>query len=41
MGLFGCKTELFFLPKQSKKLDPFIMINLDIWDCLRRVKLVL
>ena len=32
----------FFLPKQSKKdLDPSCKMDLDLWDCLGRVKLVL
>ena len=30
----------FFLPKQSKDLDPSYKTDLDLWDCLGRVKLV-
>ena len=48
---FGYKTEFFF-PKQSqrsrsifqnnpKNLDPSYNKDLDLWDCLGRVKLVL
>ena len=33
------KTE-FFLPKQSKKKDPSYKTDLDLWDCLGKVKLV-
>ena len=33
--------EFFSLPKQSKNLDPFYKMDLDLWDCLGRVKLVL
>ena len=31
----------FFLPKQSQNLDPSCKTDLDPWDCLGRVKLVL
>ena len=34
------KTE-FFLPKQSKNLDPSYKMDLDLWDYLGKVKLVL
>ena len=30
----------FSLPKQSKNLDPSYKMDLDLWDCLGRVKLV-
>ena len=33
--------QSFFLPKQSKILDPSYKTDLDLWDCLGRVKLVL
>ena len=36
----GCKT-VFFLPKQSKNLNPSYNTDLDLWDCLERVKLAL
>ena len=35
---FGCKTDFFF-PKQSEKnLDPSYKMDIDLWDCLGRVK---
>ena len=36
---FGYKTEFFFLNK-SKDLDSSYKTDLDLWDCLERVKLV-
>ena len=37
---FDYKTEFFFLPKQSQNLDLSYKMDLDLWDCLGRVKLV-
>ena len=36
---FHYKTE-FFLPKQSQTLDPSYKMDLDLWDCLRKIKLM-
>ena len=33
--------RFFSLPKQSQNLDPSYKTDLDLWDCLGRVKLVL
>ena len=30
-----------FIPKQPQNLDPSFKMDLDLWDCLGRVKLVL
>ena len=30
------KTEIFFIPKQSKNPDPSYKMDLDLWDCLGR-----
>ena len=38
---FGYKTEVFFFQSNPKNLDPSYKIDLDFWDCLGRVKLVL
>ena len=38
---FTYKKELFFLPKQSQNLDSSYKMDLDLWDCLGRVKLIL
>ena len=39
---FGYKTEFFFFfQNKSKDLDPSYKTDLDLWDCLGRVKLVL
>ena len=38
---FGYKTEFFSFPNNSKDLDPSFKTDLDFWDCLGRVKLVL
>ena len=35
---FGYKTEISFLPKNPKNLDPSYQTDLDLWDCLGRVK---
>ena len=32
---------LFSFQNDSKNLDPFYKMDLDLWDCLGRVKLVL
>ena len=33
---FGYKTEIFFLPKHPKNLDPSDKTDLDLWDCLAK-----
>ena len=38
---FGYKTEFFSLPNNPINLDPSDKMDLDIWDCSGRVKLVL
>ena len=38
---FGYKMELFSLQNNLKNLDPSYKMDLDIWDCLGRVKFVL
>ena len=38
---FGYKTQFFFLPNNPKNLDPSYKMDLDLWDCLGRVKLIL
>ena len=38
---FVYKMELFSFPNNSKNLEPSYKTDLDIWDCLGRVKLVL
>ena len=38
---FGYKTEVFFFLNNPKNLDLSYKTDLDIWDCLGRVKLVL
>ena len=38
---FGYKTEFFSFQNNSKELDPSYKVDLDLWDCLGRVKLVL
>ena len=35
------ETESFFFSNNQKKLDPFYKMDLDLWDCLGRVKFVL
>ena len=38
---FGYKTEFFFsFHKQSQKLDPSYKMDLGLWDCSGRVKLI-
>ena len=32
--------QRFLLPKNPKYLDPFYKMDLDLWDCLGRVKLI-
>ena len=39
--LFGYKTEFFPFQNNPKDLDPSCKTDLDLWDCLGRVKLVL
>ena len=38
---FGYKTEFFSFQNNSKDLDPSCRMDLDLWNCLGRVKLVL
>ena len=38
---FGYKTEFFSFQNNPKDLDPSCKMDLDLWDCLGRVKLVL
>ena len=38
---FGYKTEFFSFQNNPKDLDPACKMDLDLWDCLGRVKLVL
>ena len=35
------RQSFSFLPKQSKNVDPSYKMDLDLWDCLGRVKLPL
>ena len=37
---FGYKTEYFSFQNNPKDLDPSCKMDLDLWDCLGRVKLV-
>ena len=38
---FGYKTEFFSFQNNPKDLDPSCKTDLDLWDCLGKVKLVL
>ena len=38
---FGYKTGVFFFQNNPKDLDPSYKTDLDLWDSLGRVKLVL
>ena len=38
---FGYKTDFFPFQNNSKDLDPSCKTDLNLWDCLGRVKLVL
>ena len=38
---FEYKTEFFSFQNNPKDLDPSCKTDLDLWDCLGRVKLVL
>ena len=38
---FGYKTEFFSFQNNPKDLDPSCKMDLVLWDCLGRVKLVL
>ena len=38
---FGYKMEVFSFQNNPKDLDPSCKMDLDLWDCLERVKLVL
>ena len=38
---FGYKTEFFSFQSNPKDLDPSYKTDLDLWDCLGQVKLVL
>ena len=37
----GYKTEIFSFQNKPKDLDPSCKMDLDLWDCFGRVKLVL
>ena len=37
---FGCKTEFFSFQNNPKDLDPSCKTDLDLWDCLGRVVVV-
>ena len=37
---FAYKTEFFSFQNYPKDLDPFCKTDLDLWNCLGRVKLV-
>ena len=37
---FGYKTEFFSFRNNPKDLDPSCQMDLNLWDCLGRVKLV-
>ena len=38
---FGYKSEICSFQNTPKNLDPSYKMDLDLWDCLGRVKLVL
>ena len=38
---FSYKTEFFSFQNKPKDLDPSYKMDVDLWDCLGRVKLVL
>ena len=38
---FGYNTEFFSFQNSPKNLDPSYKMDLDLWDCLGRVKLIL
>ena len=38
---FGYKMEFFSFQNNPKDLDPSCKMDLDLWDCLGRVNLVL
>ena len=38
---FGYRMEFFSFQNNPKDLDPSCKMDLDLWDCLGRVKLVL
>ena len=38
---FGSKTEFYPYQNNPKNLDPSYKMDLDLWDCLGRLKLVL
>ena len=39
--IYSVIRQSLFLPKQSKNLDPSYKMDIDLWDCLVRVNLVL
>ena len=41
MYFFGYKTEFFSFQNNLKNLDPSYEMDLELWDCLGRIKLVL
>ena len=38
---FGYESEIFSFQNNPKNLDPSYKMDLDLWDCLGRVKLIL
>ena len=38
---FGYKMEFFSFKNNPKDLDPYCKTDLDLWDCSRRVNLVI
>ena len=41
MDFFGYKMELFSFQNNPNNLDPSYKMDLDLWDCLGRVKYIL
>ena len=41
ISFFGCKTKFFSFQNNPKNLDPSYKMDLDLWDRLGRVKLVI
>ena len=40
-NFFGYKMEFFSFRNNPKNLDPSYEMDLDLWDCLGRIKFVL
>ena len=38
---FSYKTEFFSFRNNPENLDPSYKMDLDLWDCLERIKLIL